>query len=293
MVTARGIRKRGFAGRFFLFIFYGFNLLMVWWLLDYWGKVGDSLHTGSHAAQTGAAIGTTIGTGLVLFIWALGSIITGLLAILTRGRRTYVEDELDDLRAFGPEQTAPPQSFESTADPKRQGVRPTQFGRGRPRVMASSMASSSAAWSPSGALFWAVLVICGLIFLGAVGQILNPEGASALREAREAKQQETAAEPQKQQMKDTTSRKEVASSFSNLLTVDSIRLSIGTKDTVAIVTVRVPTKLRGVKCAVNEGSRYLGVGYGPDASPPAADVYVTIPGNDYTSGSVRAECSSE
>ena len=165
--------------------------------------------------------------------------------------------------------------------------------------MASSVSSSSPAWSPGGVLFWAALVISGLIFLGAVGQIVDPEGARARNEAREAKQQESAAQPQKDQMKEVTSRKEVASSFSNLLTVDNIRLASLGNDTLAYVTVRVPTKIRSVKCAVMEGSRYLGVDNAVNASPPAVDVLVTIPGKDYDFGSslrgssLRAECSSE
>jgi hypothetical protein len=83
-------QKRGFFGQLFLIVFFGFNLLMVVWLFDYWGRV--DLGGASEAARTGAAIGTTIGTGIVLFIWALGAVITGLLAILTRGRDVSIEE---------------------------------------------------------------------------------------------------------------------------------------------------------------------------------------------------------
>jgi hypothetical protein len=60
---------------------------MVWWLIHYWGAVGGHLGSGSEAERTGAALGVTMGTGVILFIWALGAVITGLLAILTRGQR--------------------------------------------------------------------------------------------------------------------------------------------------------------------------------------------------------------
>lgn len=79
-------QKRGFFGTLFLVIFLVFNALMVWWLLSYWAEIGGSLDQGSEAARTGAAVGATIGTSVILFIWALGAVITGLLALLTRRR---------------------------------------------------------------------------------------------------------------------------------------------------------------------------------------------------------------
>ena len=89
-VLTREVRERSFAGKFFLIVFFVFNGLMLWWLLDYWGNAADHLNTGSEAARVGAALGTTFGTGIILIIWALGAVVTGLLAILTRGQRTYV-----------------------------------------------------------------------------------------------------------------------------------------------------------------------------------------------------------
>ena len=81
------------------------------------------------------------------------------------------------------------------------------------------------------------------------------------------------------------------SSFSNYIAVDTIMLSEGRENTIVVVTVRVPTRLRSIKCAVIDGIRYRGVGSIVNASPPAEEVYVTIPGIGYSS-SVRAECSS-
>ncbi len=284
MAAMGEVRKRGRAGRVFLYVFYGFNVLMLWWLISYWGTVGPSLH------QTGAAIGTTLGTSFIIFFWALGSIITGLLAFFTRGERTYLEVDRDDFRASGSEQINSPKAFGGAADARGTGERHTQFGRGGPPVVASS----STGWSWSGVLFWAALVIIGLMFVGAVGQIIDPERARARQEASEVKQQQTVAQTPRAPMKEVTSRKEEAPSFSNLLTVDNIRLGNLTVDTLAYVTVRIPTKIEHVKCAVRERGRYLGVGEGYDASPPATDILVTLPGQDYGSGSwLKAECSSE
>ena len=290
MATRGEVRKRGLGGRLFLWVFYAFNLLMLWWLISYWGRVGPSLHTGSHAEQAGAAIGTTLGTGFIIFFWALGSIITGLSAFFTRAQRTNPEIDRDDFQTFAAEQPTFRNTFGTAAAEKGKEERHRQFGRGGSPVVSSS----STGWSWSGVLFWAVLAISGLIFLGAVGQIIDPEGARARQEAREVKQQQPAAQPLKAPMNEVTSRNEAAPPFSNFLAVDNLRLDSLPDDTLAVVTVRVPTKIKRVKCAVIERNRYLGVGYGIYVSPPATDVWVTIPGKGYGSGrSLRAECSSE
>lgn len=78
--------SRGFFGYVFLILFIGFNVLMVAWLATYWGQIGGALSEGSDAARTGATIGATIGTGLVLGIWAVGDIILGVFVYLTKPR---------------------------------------------------------------------------------------------------------------------------------------------------------------------------------------------------------------
>lgn len=64
-----GMRKRGFFGWIFLVIFIAWNVLMVGWFVSY--------------------LAIREGTGLagffLLIVWAVGSIITGLLAQFTRG----------------------------------------------------------------------------------------------------------------------------------------------------------------------------------------------------------------
>jgi len=97
MIIRREIRKRGFFGWVFLLIFLGFNALMAVWLFNYWSQIGGNLATSSEAGRAGAAIGATIGTSMILFIWAVGAVITGLLALLTRGPKTYIEGESEVL----------------------------------------------------------------------------------------------------------------------------------------------------------------------------------------------------
>lgn len=88
------IRKRSFFGKIIKWAFIAFNLLMVIWLVSYWGSLGDiSKQTGSEAGQAGVAIGGTIGSGLIIFIWMAGSIILGLITLLTRGQKILVSEE--------------------------------------------------------------------------------------------------------------------------------------------------------------------------------------------------------
>ena len=77
--------KRGFFGKLVKWGFIGFNILMVIWLFSYWGSVGDLASTaGSEAEKAGAAIGGTIGTGMLFCLWVFGDIILGLFVMFTR-----------------------------------------------------------------------------------------------------------------------------------------------------------------------------------------------------------------
>jgi ssDNA-binding Zn-finger/Zn-ribbon topoisomerase 1 len=76
--------KRGFFGKIIKWLFIGFNLLMLFWLISYMGTVGEAVATGNEAESTGAAIGGTIGTGMLMSIWVFGDIILGLLVLFTR-----------------------------------------------------------------------------------------------------------------------------------------------------------------------------------------------------------------
>lgn len=77
--------KRGFFGKLFKWCFILFNLLMALWLFSYFGSVGEVVSTSdSDAAQTGAAIGATIGTSMIMGFWVFGDIILGLLVLFTK-----------------------------------------------------------------------------------------------------------------------------------------------------------------------------------------------------------------
>ena len=72
--------KRSVMGKIFLWLFYGFNVLMLLWLVG-------GMNAASEAERAGAQIGTGIGVAFIIFIWAVGDIITGLLALMTRQRK--------------------------------------------------------------------------------------------------------------------------------------------------------------------------------------------------------------
>ena len=90
-IIRKETRKRGFFGWVFLVLFILFNLIMLFWM---WGGMSAATSTVANGAaeEAGRAIGTAIGAGVILFVWVAGAIILGLFALLTRGRKTIVEE---------------------------------------------------------------------------------------------------------------------------------------------------------------------------------------------------------
>ncbi|WP_321340742.1 hypothetical protein [uncultured Cohaesibacter sp.] len=76
---------------FFLF-FVGFNVLMLLWLILGMNAVSD-METANAAQEAGKTIGAAIGVGMIL--WVVGAVVTGLFALLTRARKTIVEETAD------------------------------------------------------------------------------------------------------------------------------------------------------------------------------------------------------
>lgn len=93
-VVQRHIRKRGFFGKLFKILFIVFNILMLAWVVSYWATIGQQVGaSGSEAAKAGAAIGATLGTGMLLFFWVAGAVILGLITMLTRGETIVITEE--------------------------------------------------------------------------------------------------------------------------------------------------------------------------------------------------------
>lgn len=85
-------RKRGFFGWIFLILFWGFNIAMIFSLF---AGVNETAQSGAQlsgdAERAGHAIGTAIGVGMLLAVWAFGSIILGFMVMMTRGKKVIVE----------------------------------------------------------------------------------------------------------------------------------------------------------------------------------------------------------
>ncbi|MEM1429082.1 MAG: hypothetical protein AAGG09_06470 [Pseudomonadota bacterium] len=77
--------RRGFFGTIFKWLFIGWNIIMVVWLFGYAGQVAELSNEATTAAErTGTEIGAGIGVAMILIVWALGTVIFGLLTLLTR-----------------------------------------------------------------------------------------------------------------------------------------------------------------------------------------------------------------
>lgn len=84
---------RGFFGHLFKWLFVGFNVMMLIWLVT--GMMAASKITATYtneAERAGAAIGTAAGAGAILFIWIVGTVILGLFVLLTKGKKVTVEE---------------------------------------------------------------------------------------------------------------------------------------------------------------------------------------------------------
>lgn len=79
--------RRGFFGWLCLATFWGWNALMVAWLVSSIGLLAEREgELASEAARAGHAAGAGIALTLILVIWGLGAGVTGLMALLTRPR---------------------------------------------------------------------------------------------------------------------------------------------------------------------------------------------------------------
>ncbi|WP_319413906.1 hypothetical protein [uncultured Cohaesibacter sp.] len=93
-IVRRETRKRGFFGWVFFLLFIGFNAIMLLWFVLGMNAVSE-MKTASSAEEAGKAIGTAVGVGMILFVWVVGAVITGLFALLTRGRKSIIEEVVE------------------------------------------------------------------------------------------------------------------------------------------------------------------------------------------------------
>jgi hypothetical protein len=85
--------RRGFFGWVFLLIFLAFNAVMAFALVGFLVEVGKR----ADQIQATRDYGRTFGAVLISFFWLCGAVITGLLALVTRGRgqHTMIEEDIE------------------------------------------------------------------------------------------------------------------------------------------------------------------------------------------------------
>jgi hypothetical protein len=89
----REISDRTLFGKIVKWAFIIFNILMIFALFKGCAAAGDVVSNAQDGAeQAGAAIGTAIGTGMILMLWVMGDIIIGTVVLLTR-RKKIIEVE--------------------------------------------------------------------------------------------------------------------------------------------------------------------------------------------------------
>lgn len=79
--------RRGVFGTLVKWTLILFNIGMLLLVGSYLAEVGAMMDGMSEAEQQGAAIGGTLGVGLLLAFWVMGDVILGLIVMLTRPRR--------------------------------------------------------------------------------------------------------------------------------------------------------------------------------------------------------------
>jgi hypothetical protein len=85
------IRKRGIVGWITLIVFLAWNFLMVFWLVTAISATNEVIaQAGGAAERAGGQIGQGLGIGALLLLWLIGAVITGLFALIFRGRKSII-----------------------------------------------------------------------------------------------------------------------------------------------------------------------------------------------------------
>ena len=79
--------KRGFFGLIFKWLFIIFNILMLVWIISALVGGGEIVNDATNEyEEAGAALGTALGMGVIITVWALGDVILGLFVLFTRAK---------------------------------------------------------------------------------------------------------------------------------------------------------------------------------------------------------------
>ena len=86
MATQIAKTKRGIFGKICISVFWIFQILMVLWI---WAGISGNSEQG-HLDSTAGQVGTGIGVALIVIVWLVGTVIFGVIAMLTKGK-TVIE----------------------------------------------------------------------------------------------------------------------------------------------------------------------------------------------------------
>jgi len=90
----REVSDRSAFGKLVKWAFIIFNVIMLVWVIAGFGVAGESMdNTVNEAERAGAAIGSTIGIGLLIMLWAFGDVILGIIVLLTRRKKLITVEE--------------------------------------------------------------------------------------------------------------------------------------------------------------------------------------------------------
>ena len=81
--------KLGLFGWIWRILLVVWQVAMISWLVDYARKVAPMVDAGG-AEGAGAAVGGTIGVGMIIVVWVGGTVILGLFVLLTRRTKAIV-----------------------------------------------------------------------------------------------------------------------------------------------------------------------------------------------------------
>lgn len=90
----REVSDRTGFGKVMKWLFIGFNVLMLIWMVSSCAAVGDiSSNAANDAERAGAAIGAGLGMTFILIVWGVGDIILGMFVLFTRRKKLITVEE--------------------------------------------------------------------------------------------------------------------------------------------------------------------------------------------------------
>ena len=90
----REVSDRTVFGKLVKWLFIGFNILMLIWMVTSCAAVGQvSSEAVNDAERAGAAIGAGLGMTFLLVIWGFGDIILGMFVLFTRRKKLITVEE--------------------------------------------------------------------------------------------------------------------------------------------------------------------------------------------------------